>query len=159
MPINPWLITWDIYNPSNGLPTNLVAAILPNQTARQTVATMMLVFYHNLGDYLSDQLRYATHDRPHKIIGYGPFEDMHIEGSPGLHGRHVWNYVVSRNELTGEETATWEDRNLEIDTKGNLTGCYWLRLKTYDKKRKKIDCADPVRVLHTPKKRRNRSGK
>lgn len=145
MALNPWLLTWEIANPNNTVPRNLIAAVLPNNTATGFVHGLMSVLYHNLGDYLSDQLLHATRKCGYKVVSYGPLPEYHIGSSPSLFARQVWNYEVAQDRETGNEAATWEDRSVELKD-GNPTGFWWMRKKTYDKAKNVIHCEPPVKI-------------
>ena len=85
MPINPWLITWEIVNPNNPVPANLIGAILHNQTSDADVARIMHLLYHNEGGYIAEQLRFARRDFGFKIHGHWMVGGkLHLGSSPSL---------------------------------------------------------------------------
>jgi hypothetical protein len=152
---NPWLITWEIANPNNTVPENLIAAVLPGNAPGGVVGRLMHVLNCNLGGYLSDQTRYARgyserirQDRPHPVYSLG--------GSPFLIARKVWNYVVTTESNTGHETATWEDRRVIFDKNGSPTRVWKVIRKTYNKAQNVITSEEPVEMPIPAKKPRRK---
>src|SRR5438132_12383122 len=111
MATNPWLITWEIVNPNNPIPKNLIAAMLHSQTSEGDVKRLMTFLYHTEGGYLSEQLRFAKRDYIEKPFRVDRFPRFQLGSSPFLYARHVRDFKVERTE-DWDEIATWTERKL-----------------------------------------------
>jgi hypothetical protein len=159
MPINPWLITWEIVNPANPIPTNLLAAILHNRTSAGHVSRIMRVLYYNEGT-LMDQVRGADPRYGHQVHSpYRPYEGFHIGESPFLWGRHVFNFQVQTfDDDAYDEIAIWEDRDYLIphNELGRTPTHYKKLVSTYRNSLNKIDVEVIGIVENKPQTRRKR---
>jgi len=160
MAIKPWLITWEIVNPHNLVPDNLIAGILPNQSSIDTASMVMQLLYMNEGGYIQHQLRIAKRDYGHKVHSFPPCQEpLYLGESPFLKALHVINFEVKTDEK-GDQVATWMDRQLDIDDavkSGERRATHFvLRRRTYRKSSKMIVTEPPIRseIVFSPRRRR-----
>lgn len=116
--INPWLITWEFADKAMGktIP-NLIAAILPIQTSKETIKLVMELLHSNYSAcpgnseslYVAEQERFARKKYSYKAtLDSDGWPVMRCGGNPWLHARRVTCLEIS-TDAEGYDSLTWFD--------------------------------------------------
>jgi hypothetical protein len=113
--MNPWLITWESMSKraSQGI-LNRIAAILPCQTSEREIKKILYLLLANHwaasgkpeSVYVSEQVRFAKRDYPHKAQRH-LFPEISCGGNPFLFARPVYDLTIEKDE-EGFEVLRWQ---------------------------------------------------